>query len=148
MANKTDIIESEINKLYTEYYSAVYSGKLEVPANFITLFGKGIMALPPFGHKINFHKIKSILTVSSVSKLRNSEISEIIKIIVNTPPSALFDSIDECVKEMVKIQNFILEFNQMAEDLDKGLNEKRMRMRAIALGTEQARPTSSSIITM
>lgn len=148
--NAQQQIDQQLNDEYNKFYETKYDGKPYVPEEFIELFKKSIISVPPFAHKINFHKIKSI-SQKKVEMLTFGDLHEMIKVILNTPLGKLYPEMDESnktfvsvVEKYIKIEKFVIEYNAQVEDFQGKLKMKKQTLQSLA-GTSH-RNGSMSII--
>ena len=117
-------VEKQLQEEFEKFNNKPYSGKVSLPVNIIELFHIGIMGMPAFYHKIQFSKVKMLLG-KELNSITNGDISDLIKVIVNTPIERFYDNIDEAVEKMIKLEKFILSYNQMVEEFKGQLEMKR-----------------------
>ncbi len=131
--------ENEVNEqLNNEYNTFLYSPckcKLPIPKNVIDLFKRAILAMPPYAHKILFTKVKAIYT-TKVDKLTNSDVNDIVKVILNTPLEKLYLSytFEEMVEAQIKMDAFVISYNSHVEEFKKGLEQKKLRLKDLTNG--------------
>jgi hypothetical protein len=126
-------IEQQINEDYFKLLNATYSGHISIPKGVLEIFKKAVFALPPYYHKINFTKIKGILTKNE-NELSNSDLNEIIKLIFNTPLEKMYDNVLVAIPEMIKIEKFAISFNTMVDEFQKKLEVKSKTLQTLSGG--------------
>lgn len=84
-------INKQLNEEYDKFLYSKYEGSVKPPKDIIELFKTAILAMPPFAHKINFHKVKAIAT-TKYEDLTNGNLSDIIKVVLNTSLQKLYKS--------------------------------------------------------
>lgn len=117
-------VDKQLQEEFDKFSNALYSGKISVPTNLIELFKIGIMKMPPFGHKINFNKVK-VLGSKKIKELSNGDINDLIKVVVNTKLEELFLDFPEAVDSMIKLEKFILSYNQHIDEFQIQLQQKK-----------------------
>lgn len=118
------IVDKQIEEDYDKFYNSAYKGKVEVPKDILDKFKKGVMAMPPFAHKINFLKIKSVAT-KQIVELTNGDLNEIIKIILSTCPKELYADFKSAVDGNIDFEKFVLCFNDHVESFTKKLQMRK-----------------------
>ena len=135
--NTNEQIEKTLNDDHNKYYEGVYAGKAPIPEDLIKLYKRGIRSRAPFAHKANFHRVKSIFN-SKIEELRVRDLHEMIKVIMNTPIEKLYDNtqddqqLNEAINDYLKVEKFIIEFNQMNEVFRNALELKRVKLQELA----------------
>lgn len=126
-------VDKMIQDEYEKFINSKYSGKLPIPENALDMFKRGILAMPPTTHRINFNKIKSI-GGKSKEQLTNGDIQDIIKIILNTSIEKSYPevSFDDAIKEYIKVEKFIIEYNLIVDNLQKELVLKRQKLQELS----------------
>lgn len=126
-------IKEQIDGEFQNFLYSKYSGKLSIPKNIHELFKKGIMDMPPFAHKINFHKVKNVAE-TALAELTFDDLNDMIKIILSTKPKEFYTYFDEAVKEHIKFEKFVLEYNQIISEFQKSLEQKKVTLRSLTSG--------------
>lgn len=124
-------INQQLQKDHERFLAEPYNKN--VPENILDLFEKSIMVLPPQVHGISFHKVKSIIS-KTPEQLSNSDIADVLKIVLNVSLERLYDSLYIAIPEQVKIEKFVLKFNEHIEKFKKELNQKRETLRNLSDG--------------
>ena len=124
-------IEKQLNDEFQKFSNGIYSGKLEVPKNIIEIFKKGVMSIPPFAHKINFNKVK-VIASKKVEELTYADLNDVIKLVLNTPLNSVYDNFDTAVKESIKIEKFVLAFNETISEFQDKLRMKKTTLQNLA----------------
>lgn len=124
-------VEQQIKYDYQKFLDEPYNRN--VPENILDLFEKAIMVLPPFFHKVQFTKVKSIIN-KTPETLTNSDLNEVIKVVVNCSLQQLYDSLYDAIPEMIKLDSFILKFNTHIQEFQEKLNQKRKRLEELSDG--------------
>lgn len=147
-------IEQQINSELEKFKNEVYNGKVEIPSNILDLFRRGILALAPQSHGILASKLKALYT-RKISEITNGELSDIIKIIVNTPfgkmyknklyaedrkymtlPSSVQSNFESVLDSHIKFERFILAYNQHINDFQEKLKAKKATLQALSKGVQ------------
>lgn len=126
-------IQQTIDKEYDDFLYSRYDGKLEVPKDFIVLFKKGVMAMPPFAHKISPHKIKAIVT-TPIKELTFDQLSAIIKILLSTSPDKFYSEFDVAIQGWIKMEKFVLEFNGIVDGFTNSLKKRKENLMNLTAG--------------
>jgi hypothetical protein len=131
MTNQGEI-NKQLNEEYDKFLVLPYAGKVAVPDFIIDLFKKSIMAMPPFAHKINFHKIKAIAGMRP-GELTNGLLSDVVKVILNVPMEKLYPDSHfySAVNLHIEVEKFILAFNKHIDDFRKGLETKKATLESL-----------------
>lgn len=124
-------INETLNKDYEDFLNDIYKDR--VPGNIIEMFEKSIMALPPFAHKINFYKVKAIIS-KNPDELSNSDINDVIKAVLNVPLERLYDSLYDAIPEHIKFEKFVRDYNDHIENFKKKLNMKKTNLTNLSSG--------------
>lgn len=125
-------ITAELNNSFDKFQNDIYDGKVEVPENIIEYFKTGIMALPPYAHKINFHKVK-VISNMKVGELTNQLISDMIKVILNTPLDKSFDGdYNKIIDKYIEFEKFVLCFNAHVDDFRKKLEMRKITLSSLS----------------
>lgn len=130
MKNQREI-DKIINDEYQKFYNSSYGGKVGIPENVIELVQKCFFTLPPHFHKLNASKIK-VISEKLVSELTNMDINDIIILLVNTPLCNQYENFYEAVNEQIKMEKFILCFNNYISDFKGNIEMKRTNLMALA----------------
>lgn len=144
-------IEQQINSELEKFKNEVYNGKVEIPSNILDLFRRGILSLAPQSHGILASKLKALYT-RKISEITNGELSDIIKIIVNTPfgkmyantfplqtrdyipPADIKANFEEALNKHIAFEKFVLCYNQHINDFQEKLKAKRATLQALSKG--------------
>lgn len=128
-------IEHQINDELEKFKNEIYNGKVSIPADILVLFGKGVLFLAPQTHGILASKLKALYT-RQVSEITNGELSDIIKIIVNTPLGKLYDSdgLEILLDKQSKLEKFILCYNNHINDFQEKLKMRRATLQSLSKG--------------
>lgn len=119
-------VTAELNNTYDKFQNGIYDGKVEIPENIISLFKAGILALSSFSHKINFGKV-NVISKMQIGELTNFLLSDIVKVILNTPIEKLYPDLEfeDAIKEHINLEKFILAYNVHIDDFRKKLEMKK-----------------------
>ena len=129
-------IEQQINSELEKFKNEVYNGKVEIPSNILDLFRRGVLSLAPQSHGILASKLKALYT-RKISEITNGELSDIIKIIVNTPFGKMYDDdIFAALEKHQKFEKFILSYNTHINDFQEKLKAKRATLQALSKGVQ------------
>lgn len=130
--NTKQQVEQQINQDYDKFVNGSYSGEVTVPINIIKIFMKAILAMPPFAHRINFLKVKSISN-KEVKQLLVSDLNDIMKVLLNTPPEKLYEG-DEgtIIEQCIKMDKFVISYNAFVDDFKGKLQLKKDNLLMIA----------------
>lgn len=121
-------IEKQLNDEFVKFSNGNYAGKVEVPKDIIEMFKKGIMVIPPFGHKINFNKVK-VIASKKLGELSYSDLNDVIKVVLNTSLEVRYgNDFDEAVKQSIKFDKFVLCFNEVINDFQGKLKMKKTNL--------------------
>lgn len=128
-------IEQQINDELEKFKNEKYSGSVEIPSDILSLFRRGVLSLAPQSHGILASKLKDLYT-RNVSEITNGELSDIIKIIVNTPLDKLYEDEDffGALDRQQKLEKFILCYNRHVDDFQSKLKMKRATLQSLANG--------------
>ena len=124
-------IEKQLNDELVKFQNGIYSGKVEVPKNIIELFKKGVMSMPAFSHRINFNKVK-VIASKKPSELTYADLNDVVKVVLNTVLAVNYDNFDTAVKENIKIEKFVLCFNENVDDFKEKLKMKKTTLKSLA----------------
>ncbi len=121
-------IEKQLNDEFVKFSNGNYSGKVEVPKDIIEMFKKGVMVIPPFAHKINFTKVKTIAS-KKVDELSYADLNDVIRVVLNTSLELRYgNDFDEAVKQSIKFDKFVLCFNEVINDFQGKLKMKKTNL--------------------
>lgn len=136
-------VTAELNNAYDKFQNEIYDGKTKVPENIINLFKNGIMALSPFSHKINFGKV-NVVSKMKITELTNFLLSDIIKVILNTPIGKLYPDFDfeNAIKEHIVLEKFILEYNKHIDEFRKKLEMRKATLDSLTKVSNNRSPLS------
>jgi hypothetical protein len=125
-------INKQLNEQYDVFLNSSYTGKVAVPSFIIESFKRAIMAMPPYAHKIDFHKVRAIGSMKP-EDLTNGLISDAIKTILNVSPEKLYPtlSFDAAVDKHIIVERFIIAFNKHIDDFRKGLESKKATLESL-----------------
>lgn len=136
--NTNEQIQQSLNEETARFYEKKYDGKLSIPFEFPLLFKIAISNLSSYSHKINFHKVKSISKKTS-PEYTFGDLHEIIKVLLNTPLNKLYPHMEEsegefidAIDEHIKVEKFVIEFNQIIDKFKSGLEMKRRTLQDLA----------------
>lgn len=127
-------IEKQIMDEYVKFENAIHDGPIPVPDNIITLFQAGCMAQAAHFHKVHANKIKAISS-KHASELTNGDLNCAAMIIVNTPMEKLYPyplTFDDAVSQQIKLEKFILSFNNYISEYQKKLEMKKVTLTSLA----------------
>lgn len=124
-------IDKQINREWADFLDLPYNKN--VPDNLIEKFEKALMIVPPQAHQINFNKVKAIIN-KQPEELSNTDINDVIKLIYNTPLQALYDDLYEAIPEQIKLERFVLKFNQNLAEQQEKLNQKKITLASLTNG--------------
>jgi len=125
-------ITAQLNEDYDKFQNGIYDGKVEVPENTIELFKTGILALPPSAHKINFIKVNVISNMVE-KELTNALISDVIKVILNTPLEKLFvGNYNKIIDRYTKFEKFVIAYNQHVDEFRKKLEMRKATLNSLS----------------
>lgn len=126
-------ITTQLNDDYDKFQNGIYDGKVEVPENMIELFKVGILALPPSAHKINFIKVK-VISAMKEKELTNALISDVIKVILNTPLEKLFGGdYDRIIDRYINFEKFVIAYNKHVDEFRKKLEMRRATLNSLSV---------------
>lgn len=127
--------EQEINDRLTKDYDGFMDGIYEgdVPDNILDLFEKAIMALPPFAHQINFYNVKNIIS-KKPEQLSNSDINDIIKVVLNVSLERLYDNLFVAIPEHIRFEKFVRGYNEIVENFKSKLKIKKATLKDLSSG--------------
>lgn len=128
-------IEQQINDELEKFKNEKYNGSVEIPSDILSLFRRGVLSLAPQSHGILASKLKALYT-RHVSEITNGELSDIIKIIVNTPLGKLYEDEDffGALDRQQKLEKFILCYNRHVDDFQGKLKMRRATLQSLANG--------------
>jgi hypothetical protein len=135
-------INKQLNEEYDKFLYSKYEGSVKPPKDIIELFKTAILAMPPFAHKINFHKVKAIAT-TKYEDLTNGNLSDIIKVVLNTSLEKLYktndliglkneDSFLSIVDKCIAMDKFVLCYNNHVDDFRKKLEMKKATLESLS----------------
>ena len=123
------VIEKQLKQDYDKFVNSVYEGK--VPAGIIEQFKRSILYMPPFFHKISFYKVKAIADKTE-EQLTYSDLSDIIKVVLNTPLATSLEvgiyDFDEAVEKSIIIDKFAMEFNSKVDGFKQAQEQKKLTL--------------------
>jgi hypothetical protein len=124
-------IDQQLQADHEKFINSIYAGKISVPVNILEIFKIGIMAMAPFQHRIQALRVKNILS-KELDGLTNGDLNEIIKVVVNVPLQMVYDEIDEAIEKTIRLDKFVLCYNQMIEDFQRELQMRRAKLMELA----------------
>jgi hypothetical protein len=126
-------VSQQMNNEFEKFRDTVYDGVIKVPENIIELFKKGVVHLSPHAHQINFTKIKHLVH-QTPSKLSNGELTDVIKVILNTPFDVLYGKLelDKGIDEHIRFEKFIVCYNTHIDAFQQKMKMKQATLNSIA----------------
>lgn len=115
-------IDQQIKDERTAHLNSVYPKP--IPKGFVSLFRDAIFTMPPNDHQIHAAVIKSIIAKKE-HELTFGEVGGMQNLIVRTPLSYLYPTIEDALKHYEQIEKLVIEYNMDNADYEKGLNKKR-----------------------
>lgn len=129
-------VEEQIKDELDKFKNTTYNGKVEIPSNICELFKIGVLSLSPQTHGLLASKLKALYT-RKYKEITNGELSDMIKIIVNTPFYKLYEGIDfvKALDKHAKFERFILCYNSEVNDFQEKLKMKKVSLISLSRGS-------------
>lgn len=122
--NNEAAVEQQLQQDFDNFYNSIYDGKIETPSNILDLFKKGVMSLAPQFHKINSNKLH-VISKTNYKQLTIGDLKDVITIILNTPFDKLYNDFNEAMESHLKVQKFVLSYNNHVEEFNKKLQLRK-----------------------
>lgn len=128
-------INEQLSNDFDKFLNAFYKGAVVVPKNIIELFKTAILELPSFSHKINFLKVKAIVS-KKTDELTNTDLNDVIKVILNVSLQKLYPdlSFDKIIEQSIQMNKFVIAYNEHIEKFKKQLEAKKMTLQSLTNG--------------
>lgn len=119
-------IEQKMVELQNEFNAKKNDKKL--PKNFISLFIKAFLSVPPMTHKIHSNTVKNI-TSKKVAELTKLEVRQASNVIVLAKPTEIWgDDFDAALEGFAAMQQLIVSCNIEVSEFEKELQEKKLNL--------------------
>lgn len=121
-------LQKQFVKEVNEFNAKVYDGN--VPKNFMEIFKKAFMALPPSLHKYDMTFAKKLVS-KRYNEISFLELGGMINMIYDTPFEKLYDSIEEGIDTTIEFDRLQDEYNKISRDFQAKMKEKYNRLAEI-----------------
>lgn len=115
-------IDEQIAAEVKVFNDSIYDGHM--PTEFMEMFKKSIMAIPPAQHKYNITFIKSC-TEKRYNEVSRSEVGVMINMIYATRPHLIYDSLDMFFKYTLMFDKVRDEYNKTTAAFERKMIKKR-----------------------
>src|SRR5690606_16010001 len=106
--NTKDQITKQLNDEYEAFFHTRYEGKVAPPKNILELFERAIRLMPPYAHKMNFYRVRSIAK-TKYEDLTNSDLQDIVKVTLNTPLEQIHEGVTpfmDLIEKHIEFEKF------------------------------------------
>lgn len=126
-------VEQQVNDDLEKFKHETYNGKVEIPTGIKDLFKSAILSLAPQTHGITSSKLKALYSRKQ-KEFTNGELSDVIKLIVNTPFGKLYEGEDlvKALDKHIKFEKFLLCYNNHIDEFKNKLNQKKITLQSLA----------------